>query len=88
MSEDAAVTTVAADTPALEVSPSVLEKLEPREYNAIRDAQEYEAKHPEPEEAEETAGEKPQPKFKSGWQKRIDKLTQRVLGQRCNLAVV
>jgi hypothetical protein len=77
MPEDVAVTTVSVDTPPLEVSPSVLEKLEPREYNAIRDAQEHEAKHPEPDEPEETGDEKPQPKFKSGWQKRIDKLTRR-----------
>jgi septal ring factor EnvC (AmiA/AmiB activator) len=79
MSEDAAVTTVAVDTPALEVSPSVLEKLEPREYNAIRDAQEHEAKHPEPDVPEDAATEKENhPRHKSGWQKRIDKLTRRV----------
>jgi len=78
MSEDAAVTAVAADTPALEVPPSVLEKLEPREYNAIRDAQEHEKKYPEPDDAE---GNDPQ-KAKNGtpkWvQRRIDKLTARM----------
>ena len=79
MSEDAAVTTVPVDTPALEVSPSVLEKLEPREYNAIRDAQEHEAKHPEPDEPEDTAKRKSSssPKHKLGWQKRIDKVVAR-----------
>ena len=81
MSEDVAVTTVPVDTPPLEVSPSVLEKLEPREYNAIRDAQEHEAKHPEPDEpaeADETSETgNVRPPRKSGFEKRIAKLTRR-----------
>ena len=86
MPEEVAVTTVPVDTPALEVSPSVLEKLEPREYNAIRDAQEHEAKHPEPDEPAETdetseTGECATPR-KSGLEKRIAKLTRSAYEER------
>jgi hypothetical protein len=69
------------ETSPLEVSPSVLEKLEPREYNAIRDAQEYEAKHPQPAEAGETDDttepEDARRPRRSGFEKRIAKLTRR-----------
>jgi hypothetical protein len=79
MSDDVAITTIPVDTPPLEVSPSVLEKLEPREYNAIRDAQEHEAKHPEPDEPEETKNDEqatsPKKTTPRWVQKQFDRLT-------------
>ena len=78
MSEEGLVTTVAVDTPALEVSPSVLEKLEPLEFNAIRDAQEHEKKYPEPDEdADGTDPQRAKRGTSNKLQKRFDKLTRR-----------
>ena len=78
MPDDAAITTVPVDTPALEVPPEVLEKLPQREYNEVRDQQEYERKHPEPDEdADGTDPQRAKHGTSNKLQKRFDKLTRR-----------
>ncbi len=68
--------TIEAPTPA--ISQEQIDALPLKEFFETRNAEEHDKRHPEPDEPEETTDDKPQPKIKSGWQKRVDKLTRRV----------
>ena len=69
---------ITIEAPAPAVSPEELNALPMKDYIETRNEQEELKRHPEPDEPEETTDDKPQPKIKSGWQKRVDKLTRRV----------